>query len=179
MISKRKFSAVSAGAVFAASAAIGLASFSAQALGTTTKTATFLVSLNVQSDCAITANPLAFGNAGSALAITAISQNTTLSVTCTTGTNYSVALDKGTTTGSLVTARLLVGSGSNTSTVQYQLYSTSGGSGTIWGDATGGTPVTGTGTGSAVSLTVYGVVPAQPIPVVDTYTSTETATITF
>jgi spore coat protein U-like protein len=176
MISKRVFSAVSASAVFAASAAIGLASFSAQA---TTKTATFQVSLSVLSDCAISAAPLAFGNANSALATTAIDQNTSLSVTCTTGTTYSVALDKGTTTGSLVTGRLLAGTGSNASTVQYQLYSNTGLS-TVWGDGTGGTtPVTGTGTGSAVSITVYGVVPAQPIPVVDTYTSTETATITF
>jgi len=177
MISKRKFSAISASAVFAASAAIGLASFSAQA--STTKTATFLVSLSVLSDCSISANPLSFGSAGSALATTAITgQNTSLSVTCTTGTGYSVSLDKGTVTGSLVTARLLGGTGSNTSTVQYQLYSNTGLS-TIWGDSTGGTPVSGTGTGSAVSIPVYGVVPAQPIPVVDTYTSTETATITF
>jgi len=175
MISKRTFSAMSAGAVFAASAAIGLASFSAQA---TNKTATFLVSLSVLSDCAISANPLAFGSANSALATTAITQNSSLSVTCTTGTTYSVALDKGTTTGSLVTGRLLAGTGSNASTVQYQLYSNTGLS-AIWGDATGGSPVTGTGTGIAVTIPVYGVVPAQLIPVVDNYSSTETATITF
>jgi spore coat protein U-like protein len=177
MIGKRAISASSAAATLVLATAIGLASFSAQATGNT-KTATFQVSLSVLSDCAISANPLAFGNANSALATTAINVNTTISVTCTTGTTYSVSLDKGTTTGSLVTARLLAGTGSNTSTVQYQLYSNSGLS-AIWGDSTGGAAVGGTGTGSAVSITVFGVVPPQPIPVVDTYTSTETATITF
>jgi len=176
MISKRAFSAISAGTVFAASVAIGLASFSAQA--STTKTATFLVSLTVSSDCAISATALPFGTATSALAVTAITHNSSISVTCSTGTTYSVALDKGTTTGSVVTARLLAGTNPNTQTVSYQLYSDSGLS-AIWGDATGGAPVTGTGTGSAVSITVYGQVPAQAIPLADNYTSTETATITF
>jgi spore coat protein U-like protein len=174
MIGKRLTSVTTALAL-AAAASIGLASFSAQA---TTKTATFQVSLSVVSDCAISASPLAFGSANSALATVAIDQNTSLSVTCTSGTSYSVSLDKGSVTGSLVTGRLLTGSGSNTSTVQYQLYSNAGLS-TIFGDSTGGAPVSGTGTGSAVSIPVYGVVPAQPIPVVDTYTSMETATITF
>ena len=176
MISKRAFSAISAGTVFAASVAIGLASFSADA--STTKTATFLVSLTVSSDCSISATALPFGTATSALATTAITHNSSISVTCSTGTTYSVALDKGTTTGSAVTARLLAGTGSNTQTVGYQLYSDTGLS-AIWGDATGGAPVTGTGTGSLVAIPVYGQVPAQPIPLADSYTATETATITF
>jgi spore coat protein U-like protein len=56
----------------------------------------------------------------------------------------------------------------------------------IWGDATGGTtPATGTGNGGGTTgtvpqtITVYGEVPAQTIPPADTYTSLETATITF
>ena len=175
MISKRAFSAISTGTVFAASVAIGLASFSAQA---TNKTANFLVSLTVQSDCSISATALPFGNATSALATTAITHNSSVIVTCSNGTTYSVALDKGTTTGSAVTARLLAGTGSNSQTVGYQLFSDVGLS-AIWGDATGGAPVTGTGTGSAVPITVYGQVPAQPIPLADNYSSTETATITF
>ena len=177
MISKRAFSAISAGTVFAASVAIGLASFSAQA--STNKTATFLVSLTVSSDCTISATALPFGTATSALATTAITHNSAVDVTCSTGTHYSVALDQGTTTGSAVTARLLAGATSgNTQTVGYQLYSDVGLS-AIWGDSTGGAPVTGTGTGSLVAIPVYGQVPAQPIPLADSYTSTETATITF
>ncbi|MDR3414893.1 MAG: spore coat U domain-containing protein [Nevskia sp.] len=157
------------------SAFIGCVSLSAQA---TNKTATFLVSLTVSSDCSISANALPFGTATSALATSPINQTTTLSVTCSNGTSYTLSLDKGTTTGSTVTARLLAGTGSNVQTVQYQLYSDSGRS-TIWGDTSGGSTVSGTGSGSAQSITIYGQVPAQTIPTADNYSSTETATITF
>lgn len=173
MTSKRIFSAMTAAAVLSGMA---IASFTAQA--STNKTATFLVSLTVTSDCSISANPLPFGTATSALATTAITHSTNLSVTCSNGTTYSIALDKGSTTASTVATRLLAGTGSNTQTVLYQLYSDAGLS-SIFGDATGGAPVTGTGTGSAVSIPIFGEVPAQPIPLADSYTSTETATITF
>jgi spore coat protein U-like protein len=173
---KNAFSAISAGAVFAAFAAAGTASFSAQA-APITKNASFLVSLIVSSDCSISANPLPFGTADSTLVTLAMKHDTNLSVTCTTGTTYTVALDAGTVTGSAVTGRLMAGTGTNTSTVQYQLYSDSGYS-SIWGD-TSSNWVSGVGTGVAVSVPVYGEVPAQPIPAADNYSTTETATITF
>ena len=172
---KNAFSAISAGAVLAAFAATGLASFSADA--STNKNATFLVSLIVSSDCSISANPLPFGTATSTLATVAIKHDTNLSVTCTTGTTYTVALDAGTVTGSAVATRLMAGTGTNASTVQYQLYSDSA-YGTVWGD-TSSNWVSGVGTGVAVSVPVYGEVPAQPIPAADNYSTTETATITF
>ena len=175
---KRAISIIPTGAVCALSALAVVASLPAQA--STNKTASFLVSLTVSSDCSISANPLPFGTATSALATTAITHNTNLSVTCSTGTTYTLALDKGTTTGSTISSRLLAGTGSNSQTVQFQLYSDSG-LGTVFGDGTtgNGSTVPGTGTGSAVSVPIYGQVPAQPIPLADNYTSTEIATITF
>lgn len=179
MIRKPAFSAISTGAVLAAFAVAATLPITTEASPPlTNKTATFQVSLTVQSDCSISASALPFGTATSTLATTALTHSTSLSVTCSTGTNYSIALDKGSVAASTVLARLLAGTGSNTQTVGYQLYSDSDAT-TVWGDATGGTPLTGVGTGSAVTIPVYGVVPAQSIPAADSYTSTETATITF
>jgi len=175
-MNQRAFSFVPAGAVLALLA--GLAALPAQA--STNKTATFVVSLTVSSDCSISANPLPFGTATSALATTAITHNTSLSVTCSNGTGYTLSLDKGSTTGSAISSRLLGGTGSNTQTVQFQLYIDSGLS-NVFGDGTSGNgnTVSGTGTGSAVSIPIYGQVPAQAIPLADSYSSTETATISF
>lgn len=176
MIYRKIFAVWPVGLALASAAGLGLVSLPADASGQAT--ATFQVSLTVTTDCSISANPLAFGSANSALATTAINQTTSLSVTCTTGANYTLSLDKGSTTGSSVATRLLAGSSGNAHTVQYQLYSDNSHS-TIWGDSTGGSTVSGTGTGSAQSITVYGQVPAQTIPTADTYTSTETATVAF
>jgi spore coat protein U-like protein len=149
------------------------------AQASTDKTATFLVSLTVTSDCSISASPLAFGSVGSTLATTAIAQSTNLSVTCSNGTTYTLSLDKGSTTNSTVGTRLMGGTGSNTQTVQFQLYSDNALS-HIFGDGTGGSStVSGTGTGNAVSVPIYGQVPAQSVPTADNYSSTETATISF
>jgi spore coat protein U-like protein len=174
MIHKPALTALSA----CAALAVGVSALSLPASASTNKTATFLVSLTVQSDCSISAADLSFGSANSSLATTAITQSSNLTVTCSTGTGYTLSLDKGSTTGSSVTGRLLAGTGGNTQTVQYQLYSDALRT-TIWGDATGGSTVTRTGTGSAETIPVYGTVPAQTIPLADNYSSTETATITF
>ncbi len=172
-MNQRALSFVPAGALLALAL---LAALPAQA--TTNKTATFVVSLTVSSDCSISANPLPFGTATSALAVTAMTHSTSLSVTCSSGTGYTLSLDKGNTTGSAITSRLMGGTGSNTQTVQFQLYIDSGLS-NVFGDGTNGSTVSGTGTGSAVSVPIYGQVPAQPIPAADSYSTTETATISF
>jgi spore coat protein U-like protein len=145
----------------------------APAPASTTKTTTFQVSLVISNDCAISANALSFGTSGVLSA--SINQSTTLSVTCSNTTPYSVGLDAGSVSGSTVTTRLL---GNGSATVQFQLYSDSART-TVWGNTTGTNTVSGTGTGSAQSLTVYGEVPAQSTPAANTYTSTVTASVTF
>ena len=154
-------------------AAASLASVVTPASATTTKTATFLVSLQITSDCAISTNPLNFGSSGVLAA--AINQTTTLSVTCSNTTPYNVGLDAGNASGSTVAARLLA---NGAATVAFQMYSDSGRS-TVWGNTIGTNTVSGTGSGSAQTLTVYGQVPAQATPTANTYTSTVTASITF
>lgn len=138
---------------------------------------TFTVTLTVTANCTISAQPLSFGN--SAGILTAINATTTITATCTNTTPYSVGLDAGTVTGSAVSNRLL-GSGTGTVvTIPFQLYQDPARS-TVWG-ATGSTAVvSGTGNGSAQTLTVYGQVPvptAQPAP--GAYTTTITATIAY
>ncbi|WP_392387941.1 Csu type fimbrial protein [Burkholderia arboris] len=143
-----------------------------------TATATFNVTLTLQPNCTIAANPLAFGTSGVLSA--AVNQQTTVSVTCTNTTPYNVGLDAGSVTGSTVASRLMAGTstGNTTTTVGFQLYQDAGHT-TVWGNTQGTDTVAGTGTGSAQSLTVYGQVPTQATPKPDTYQTTVTATVYF
>ena len=139
------------------------------------KSATFQVSLTVQADCAISANPLDFGSQG------VISDNvdgaSTLAVTCTKGTPYNVALDSGSATGSTIANRQLTDAG-GTDVVKYNLYRDAART-QVWGQVSGVDTASGTGNGDAQSITVYGRVPAQTVPAAGTYTSTVTATVVF
>jgi spore coat protein U-like protein len=144
-----------------------------------TNTATFNVTLTLQANCGITANPLNFGTAG--VLSTAINQQSTLSITCTNTTPYNVGLDAGTVTGSTVTSRLMAGTatGNTGTTVGFQLYQDSGHA-TVWGNTQGTNTVAGTGTGAAQTINVYGQVPSQgTTPKPDTYQTTITATVYF
>jgi len=140
------------------------------------KTANFDVTLTIIADCTIAANALNFGSSQGVLA-TSVSANTTLNVTCTNTTPYNVGLSAGTGTGSTTAARLMSGTGANTSTVAYNLLQTAGGAN--WGSTQGTDTKSGVGTGASQTLTVYGVVPAQTTPQPDSYKSTITATVFF
>lgn len=141
------------------------------------RTTAFDVTLKIIADCTIAANNLDFGQTQGVLA-SAVSVNTTLTVTCTNTTPYAVGLNAGTGVGSTTSARVMSGiTGGNTSTVAYSLYQAAGS--TNWGNNQGTDTKAGTGSGSAQSLTVYGVIPAQSTPQPDTYKSTITATVYF
>lgn len=140
------------------------------------KTATFDVTLKIIADCTIATAPLDFGQAQGVLANT-VSVNTTLSVTCTNTTPYNVGLNAGTGTGSTVSSRVMSGTGANTGTVAFNLYQAAGA--TNWGNTQGTDTRSGTGTGAAQTLTVYGAIPPQATPQPDTYKSTITATVYF
>jgi spore coat protein U-like protein len=143
-----------------------------------TATTTFQVQITLVSSCAITANTLNFGS-GVGLLTSAVNGTTTLSVTCSNTTPYTVGLDGGTVAGSTVASRLMAGTtaGNTATTLGFQLYSDSGRA-TLWGN-TSGSWVSGTGTGNAQTLTVYGQVPTQTTPKPDTYQTTITATVTY
>ncbi|MRW88714.1 fimbrial major subunit CsuA/B family protein [Duganella sp. FT80W] len=141
-----------------------------------TKTTTFDVTLKIIADCTISAATLDFGQSQGVLATT-VNATSNLSVTCTNTTPYNIGLNAGTGAGSTIAARVMSGTGGNTSTVSYTLKQTSGGAN--WGTTQGTDTVSGVGTGSAVSIPVYGNIPVQTTPQPDTYKSTITATVYF
>jgi spore coat protein U-like protein len=97
----------------------------------------------------------------------------TISVQCTPGTGYSIALDNG-MTGSGPTMRLMT---KGAASITYGLYKDSAHS-QQWG-ASGGDIVSGTGNGTSIGSTVYGLVPAQSTPAPGLYQDTVVATITY
>jgi spore coat protein U-like protein len=120
----------------------------------------------------VTATNLAFGSYTGALT----NATSTISVTCTKSTTYNVGLDAGTSTGATVTTRKMTGPAG--ATLAYALYQDS--AHTInWGNTVSTDTVSGTGNGSAQTLTVYGEVPAGQSVTPGAYTDTITATITY
>lgn len=140
------------------------------------KSTTFDVTMKIVADCTIGASSLDFGQAQGVLA-SAVRVNSTVNVTCSNSTPYNIGLSAGTGAGSSGTTRYLSGTGGNSATVQFNLYQTSGGA--QWGNTQGADTVSGTGTGQAQNLIVYGEIPAQATPAPDAYKSTITATVFF
>jgi spore coat protein U-like protein len=136
-----------------------------------TSTTHFSLTVLIQAACTISANPLNFGNYTGAL----LNATTTLSVTCTNTAPYTVGLNAGTTAGALVTNRMMIGPSGVL--LKYSLYSNAGRTAN-WGNSTGSW-VSGTGTGAAQTLTVYGQLPASQKALSGTYTDTITATVTY
>jgi spore coat protein U-like protein len=165
-------------AVVAASIAAALSgSITAEAA---TATANLTVQLTVTATCSVNAATLNFGSTG--LLSSPISQSTTLSVTCTNSTPYSVGLDNGANFST--TRRMRQGATSNY--IGYGLF-TDAGLTNAWTTASSSTACTttnscalGTGNGSAQSITVFGQVPALgTAPVPGSYTDTVTITVTY
>jgi spore coat protein U-like protein len=145
-----------------------------------TATANLTVQLTVTATCSVNAATLNFGSTG--LLASPISQSTTLSVTCTNTTPYSVGLDNGANFST--TRRMKLGATSNY--IPYGLF-TDAGLTNPWTTASSSTACTttnscalGTGNGSAQSITVYGQVPALgTAPTPGAYTDTVTITVTY
>jgi|SRR4249919_942481 len=135
---------------------------------------TFLVTTNVDSDCAIEATDMNFGDyhpVGPSIA-----GASSILLVCTTSTQWNVGLDQGTSPGATVTTRKMTGL---VSSLDYFLYSDS--ARTInWGNTVGTDTVSGTGTGGPQVVTVYGRIPAgQSVAGIGGYQDTITATVTF
>jgi spore coat protein U-like protein len=157
----------------------GLASGAAEAA---TATASFTVSVTITASCAIAASNLAFGSQGVLSAD--VDSTSTLSVTCTNSTPYSVGLDNGLSFSG--GTRRMKDTGAGTTFVNFGLYTDAARS-NAWttsssaASCTGGanTCALGTGNGAAQSVTVYGRIPAQTTPAPATFNDTVTATITY
>jgi spore coat protein U-like protein len=146
----------------------------------TTITTNFQVSATLAAICTTSAAPLAFpaytpgaGNQVSSSAVT---------VKCTKNTAYTVALNKGTTTGGTIAQRLMLNG--TTNTLQYNLY-TSNTYTNVLGDGTGGSTLsagTGAGLATANTLTVFGQLPdnaTNQAAIPGNYTDTITVSVTY
>lgn len=140
----------------------------------------FGVWATVQNDCSITASALDFGVTGAGLAKSATDAVSTLSIRCTSGAPYNVALDAGTGSGATVMERRMTLDG-GPEVLRYSLYLDSART-QVWGDGSGGTgtlSATGNGSQSTNVHSVYGRLAPQAQPPTGTYRDTITATVTF
>lgn len=162
-----------------AAALILAASFAGSAMADQA-TSTFNVTARTQGNCEVAAENLAFGDytpgAGS------IDSESSISVRCTNGTSYSIALDAGATAGGSINQRLM-SDGANQ--LEYNLF-TDASRTTVWGDGSSGATPSGTGAGMSSAntqvKTVYGRLPDsltnQNVAPGD-YSDVITVTVTF
>ena len=137
---------------------------------------TLNVNANVTANCTVSTSALAFGSVN-VIGGSNVDGSGGLTITCTSGTAWSAAAGVGAGTGASFTSRRMT-SGANQ--LGYNLYTTSGYA-TVWGDGTASTGLlTGTGTGSAQSITVYGRVGSGQTGVpAGSYVDTVAVTVTY
>jgi spore coat protein U-like protein len=139
---------------------------------TPTTLGTMTSRLVISPNCTIAANALDFGSVTGTGGVTASSN---LSATCTLNAAYAISLDGGTVGGDVNARRMKHVAGADT--IEYQLYRDSART-LIWG-TTPGMSVTGTGSGAAQSIPVFGAVPSQGARPPGVYRDTITATIVY
>jgi spore coat protein U-like protein len=134
------------------------------------------VSATVTASCSVSTTPVAFGNVD-ILAGSAIDNSGALSVTCTNGTNWTATAGLGNGSGANFTTRRMT---AGSDLLDYNLY-TSAARVTVWGDGTSSTgTLTGTGTGSAQNVAVYGRIAAsQTTAAIGDYADTVAVTISY
>jgi spore coat protein U-like protein len=143
-------------------------------VGTIATPQLFTVSANVPVDCLLTIGALDFGSKGLLTADVAAQAN--ISVACTSGAPYSVALGPGLTGTGPTTRKMTRGSGA----ITYGLYKDAAHT-LPWGDAAAGagTLVSNTGIGTTQSMTIYGAVAAQTTPAPGAYSDSVVVTLTY
>lgn len=98
-----------------------------------------------------------------------------LNVTCTPLAAYTIALGNGQNGASVSTRKMTDGA----NLIPYQLYKAAArAAGDVWGSTIGTDVYSGTGTGAAQAIPVYGRVPAVNVPA-GSYNDVITATITY
>jgi len=141
--------------------------------GVLTASGSASVTATVSSNCTLGSTAISFGSPG------VLSSNTdaqgTLSIQCTSGLPYAVSLNGGTSGATNPTQRRMRFSGAS---VFYGLYRDAARS-LPWGSTAGVDTLSGTGTGLAQTLNVYGRVAPQTTPKPGTYSDTIIATVTY
>ena len=158
-----------------------VAALSTTSASANTDTDTFDVSLTIQAACSVTAGSGSNIDLGTvASTATDLSDSNSITVKCSSTVPYYVGLAP--SSGAANGAGVLSPSGSSPDTVPYQLRSSAGSSGTIWGNtATSsgvGNGVAGTGTGSDQTLTVYATA-ADANYAPDSYSDEVTVTVNY
>ncbi|MFZ6849198.1 Csu type fimbrial protein [Undibacterium sp. RuRC25W] len=162
--------------VFRFAVMVGMVGFT-QIAYSATASGPMSVSATVSSSCVVGTSTLAFGSATSA-AITAgnVDATGTVTVNCTSGSTYSVALDAGAGTGATIAIRKM---SAGAQSLSYTIYSDTGRT-TIWGNGTlASVPVAGTGTGTVQSISAYGRIFAGQNVTAVAYADTINVTITY
>jgi spore coat protein U-like protein len=143
-----------------------------------TATGSFDVQITTQETCVTTSasgtTVLNFGN--QTLLNANVDASVSLSVQCTSGTDYDVSLGNGYNTSRRMDSTS--GSGVGANFVDYELYTDSART-TVWPTTAGTAPYPYIGTGAAQSIPVYGRVPAQTTPPAGNYYDTVSVTVTY
>ena len=142
-----------------------------------TTTNTMPVSVNVINSCTVAATPMAFG-APTTIGSANIDTTSTVSLVCTNGASYDVALDSG--LNAVGTQRYMSNGATTPVKVPYGIFTDAARSAS-WGSTTGTNTVAGTaGTSGAVTLVAYGRIPSTATSVgAGAYLDTVTVTVTF
>lgn len=133
----------------------------------------FTAQANYPATCSVSATNLDFGSRG--ILDTATTSSNTISVTCTTGSGYTISLNGGNSGATDPTLRKMA---NGAATITYGIYRDAART-LPWGSTIGTDTVAGIGTGSAQAYTAYGRVPVQTTPSPQTYTDTITVTVTY
>ena len=138
----------------------------------TTVAFSFQTRATVTNNCLIGTSNLVFG-AGSPLS--ELRASAPLSVTCTANSSYQISLSGGSSNNPAARTMKNLTTGE---TLGYRISATA--DGPTWGDGTAGTLVySGTGSGAAQNVMMYGTVPRQRAPTPGNYRDTVTVLLTF
>jgi spore coat protein U-like protein len=140
-----------------------------------TATTSFQVTATVLKFCTVVATPLAFGNYTSS---TVSETTSTITVTCTNGTGYDIALDAGGAAGATVTTRQMSGTTVTAARLNYFLFRDNGRT-LNWGTTIGTDTVHLTAGVVPIISTVFGRIPAGQFVAPDAYLDTINVTVTY
>jgi len=157
---------------------IAFSSGSPVCTSSTTQYGTFSLTLTatVVAECLISATNIDFGQVG--LILSPVNSTGQVSSTCTKNAPFSISLSAGQGVGASMSARRMTLNGGS-QTLSYGLYTDAARS-SPWGDGTGGTgTVSGNGTGSAQTSTIYATLLAPASVPPGVYADTVVATITY
>lgn len=136
---------------------------------------TFEVRATVIASCAVSAQDLDFGDYDP-VAATPLDETTTISVTCTNGSDYDLLLDAGAGTGASIASRRMEDGSANQ--LAYSLYRDALRT-QVWGETIDTDTMPGTGSGAAQDVTIYGRVPAQQTAPAGDYEDIVTVTVNY